>query len=122
PDAATREAVRETLGRSADGGRQVLNVGYVPALQVPELFEDIGPRARIPHIWEMTSLTDRGELQYTTLDEIADTTAGLTRAGVLRLLLPPRGLIAAPSNDVSQALHAGVGDSPPPIDAPETDE
>ncbi len=104
------------------GDRQLLNVGIVPALQVPALFEEIGPRAKIPHVWEMTYLNQRGELDYLTLEETGDTTGGLTHAGIVRLLLPARGFIGAPPNDVSQALHAGVGDSPPRIDAPETDE
>lgn len=117
-----REAVRATLGSNLDGGRQVINLGIVPALEVPGLFEDIGPRARIPHVWEATFLNQRNELDFITLETIDDTTAGLTRSGIVRLLLPAAGFIGAPTNDVSRSLHAGVGDSPPRIDAPETDE
>lgn len=115
-------SVKETLGSNPNGGQQLLNVGVVPALEVPALFEEIGPRARIPHVWEMTFLNEQGELDYLTLEEVADTTAGLTRAGVVRLLLPATNFIGAPSNDVRQALMAGVGDSPPRIDAPKTAE
>ena len=75
------DQVRTTLGGNPEGGQQILNVGVVPALDVPALFEEIGPRAQVPHTWEITFLDDEGELDYITLEEDGDSTAGLTNAG-----------------------------------------
>src|SRR5262249_50815616 len=46
----------------------------------------------------------------------ADGTAGLTRAGVIRLELPGKENLGAPTNDVLKQVQAGVGDRPPRID------
>jgi predicted phage baseplate assembly protein len=110
------EAVKETLGANEFGGQQLLSVGVVPSIEVPALFEDIGPRAHIPHVWEISSVNEKGETEYHTLDLIADSTAGLTRRGVQRLALPSAEFIGAPSNDVREAIEAGVGDRPPRLD------
>ncbi len=113
------EAVRGTLGAGPDGRRRVLNVGLAPALEVPALFEDIGVRARMPHVWEIATGRDRGdELDYLTLETLADDTLGLARAGVQRLLLPGADDIGAPPNDVRRAVDAGVAQRPPRIDDP----
>ncbi|GIV76632.1 MAG: hypothetical protein KatS3mg050_1026 [Litorilinea sp.] len=115
------EAVRESLGRSDSGGHQLISVGVVPALEVPALFADIGPRARIPHLWEVTGLDPvNGRTQYHPLDVIADSTAGLTRPGVQRLALPAARFLAAPGNDVRSEPQAGVGDQPPRLDDPKS--
>ena len=54
------------------------------------------------------------------MDVLADSTQGLRRQGVERLLLPRTELIGAPSNDVRLNLSAGVGDvQPPRIDDPD---
>jgi predicted phage baseplate assembly protein len=70
-------------------------------------------------MWEITT-KGRGtnETSYLTLDPVpdSDTTAGLTRPGVLRLPLPDESLIWAPSNDVGENPRAGVGDAPPRLD------
>jgi predicted phage baseplate assembly protein len=108
--------IKDALGANPNGAQQLINIGVMPSIEVPALFEDIGPRARIPHIWEITSLDKDGKLDYLTLDVIADSTAGLTRAGVMRLALPAAKFIGAPSNDVRSTLNAGVGDRPPRID------
>jgi predicted phage baseplate assembly protein len=110
------EQIRTTLGRNASGGQQLLSIGVTPSIAVPALFEDIGPRARIPHVWEMGTVDERGEASYLTLDVVADTTAGLTRQGVVRLALPAAARIRVPSNDVRSNLKAGVGDAPPRLD------
>lgn len=116
------EAARAQLGGGDTGAPALLSVGVVPSLGIPKLFEDVGPRARVPVLWEMTT---RGrtaqETSYLTLDPLpdSDTTAGLTRAGVLRLPLPDESLIWAPSNDVGENPRAGVGDAPPRLDDPE---
>ena len=97
PKAELVAAAKATLAADADGRRQVLNVGVAPALTVPALFEDIGPRARIPHLWEISSGRDDGsEGDYLSLNVIADRSAGLTQNGVQRLLHPPARLPAWP--------------------------
>jgi predicted phage baseplate assembly protein len=110
------EQIRATLGRNASGGQQLLSIGVMPSIAVPALFEDIGPRARIPHVWEIGTVDERGEPEYLTLDIVADTTAGLTRHGVVRVALPAASRIRVPSNDVRTNLKAGVGDAPPRLD------
>ncbi len=110
------DQIRETLGRNASGGQQLLSIGVMPSIAVPALFEDIGPRARIPHVWEICTVDERGEPDYLTLDVVADTTVGLTRHGVVRVALPAASRIRVPSNDVRMNLKAGVGDAPPRLD------
>jgi predicted phage baseplate assembly protein len=116
------EAARAQLGGGDTGAPALLSVGVVPAVRIPELFEDVGPRARVPVLWEMTTPGRRPqETSYLTLDPLpaSDTTAGLTRPGVLRLPLPDESLVWAPSNDVGVNPRAGVGDAPPRLDDPE---
>lgn len=116
---AFNEAARDAMGGGDTGAPSLLSVGVVPALTLPELFEEIGPRARVPVMWEITT-RGRGpnETDYLTLEPVAgsDTTVGLTRPGVLRLPLPDESLIWAPSNDVGENPRAGVGDTPPRLD------
>lgn len=113
-------AVRETLGKNATGGRQWLNVGVVPLIATPPLFAEIGARAHIPHLWEISAFnSNRQRTEYHALDLIADTTAGLTQQGVQRLALPAAKFMSAASNDVRTMRRAGVGDEPPRLDDPE---
>ena len=131
PTPETRDAVRATLGGTTPSGSPyVLSVGVAPQLAVPALFEEIGPQARIPHVWEMSGVDATGEPRWFKLDVMADddTTQGLTRRGVIRLVMPTIGAddlvpgavrrIMAPSNDVRDAIDAGVADRPPRIDDP----
>jgi predicted phage baseplate assembly protein len=131
PTPETRDAVRATLGGTTPAGSPyVLSVGVAPQLAVPALFEEIGPRAHIPHIWEMCGVDAQGEPRWFRMDVMADddTTDGLTRRGVVRLVMPTVGAddlvpgavrrIMAPSNDVRDAIDAGVADRPPRIDDP----
>jgi hypothetical protein len=112
------EAVRQALGGT--GGRQrILNVGVMPRIEVPAMAEEIGVRARVPHVWEITGPEAAGAFEYFSLDVVEDTTDGLTQRGVLRLVLPPAGAIGAPSNDVRRVIDAGVGDRPPRLDDPD---
>lgn len=110
--ARVREALAGTL----------LNVGLAPARAVPALAETIGPRPAIPFRWEMSYLADeaRNIVDYVTLEVApgADTTAGLTQRGAMRLVLPAAEFIGAPANDVRKALTAGVADRPPRLDDP----
>lgn len=80
PEPEQIAAVRDTLGRSETGGQRRWSVGVMPAIAVPELFEDIGPRARIPHVWEITGVDAEGRTVYHELDQLEaeDSTTGLT--------------------------------------------
>jgi hypothetical protein len=122
PAAAQAEAVtsiREDLEGKTSGAPRVLSVGIAPAIAVPELFEDIGPRARVPHAWEIIVQSAAGsEPTYQRLAVARDTTMGFTRAGVVHLVMPGGG-IDVPTDDVRKDLHAGVGDRPPRLDDPE---
>jgi predicted phage baseplate assembly protein len=113
PTPALCDAVRAELGGGASNRRRVLNVGVAPAIPMPVAFDDIGIRARIPHVWEVSTGVPEG---YLPLEVLADGTAGLTRAGVARLLLPGQDDLGRPENDVLRDHMAGVGDRPPRID------
>ena len=129
------------LGATGTGSRQLLNVGLAPALPpsaagsatnpfdiVPDLpagrWASTSVRAQIPHLWEITVNTSGQPVthqnpwkpEYLALDEAVDTTQGLTRSGIVRLLLPRSALLHAPANDVREDLNAGVGDRPPRLD------
>lgn len=127
PKKELKQEVRAALGGTATGARQLLSVGVVPAIRVPPLLQGIGPRAKLPHVWEVTALTPAGELRYLELDVVSDTSDRLTKPGVLRLALPAQDhdgklQMAAPSNDVRTDLNAGVGDRPPRLDDPAKQE
>jgi predicted phage baseplate assembly protein len=116
---ATNASALAALGGGDSGAAALLSVGVVPALSTPALFEEIGPRARVPVVWEITTPgKTAAETDYLTLEPLAgsDTTAGLARPGTMRLPLPDESLIWAPSNDVGENPHAGVGDAPPRLD------
>src|SRR5262249_43061309 len=99
---------------------QLLSVGLVPAIEVPALFEDIGPRGSVPHTWEITTGSIDATAPALLSLDFEDSTGGLRRTGVARLKLPRKGLIGAPLNDVRQNLMAGVGPvQPPHIDDPD---
>jgi hypothetical protein len=118
PKPGVIDAIRAGLG----DGKQVLNVGLVPVIQVDETYTDTGHLTPIPLKWEMSYLSDPNTqaVGYTPLNVIpeGDGTNGLTRQGVVRLLLPSAAYIGAPSNDVRISLQAGVGDRPPRLDDP----
>lgn len=116
--AARNTAVREALGQ------RLVNVGIVPALPSTDPLEPVTARARVPHVWEITVNTTGQAVdevnpwrpEYVALDEVHDTTVGLTRPGIVRLALPQARLIHAPANDVRLDASAGVGDRPPRLD------
>ncbi len=98
-------------------GQQILNVGFVPSIAVPGLFSDLGAPAAVQSSWLMSQPFVTGQsVAYTNLKVFADTTQGLTKAGVVRLLVPPSGNIGAPPNNVRSDAQAGVGLKPPRID------
>lgn len=123
PGADLVGTVRDSLGRSADGQTKLLNVGFDPAISTPNLPGTVGPRPPIPTTWELSLPQEDSDAtpRYVTLtvQDGTDTTQGLTQRGILRLELPDRQFIGAPSNDVRLNLNAGVGDRPPRIDDPE---
>jgi predicted phage baseplate assembly protein len=124
PQSATNASVVEILGQSQSGGRQLLNIGWVPALPDLDPLAPVTAQAKVPHLWEITANTSGMPVSeanpwkpdYIVLDEVVDSTAGLTRRGVVRLALPRAELIHAPVNDVRVDENAGVGDRPPRLD------
>jgi len=118
------KSVRSILGKTDNDGRQLLNIGFVPALAINDPLAPAAARARVPHVWEIAANTTGKTFDETThwapeyiaLDEVSDTTFGLTRPGVLRLALPRAAIIHAPENDVRIDEAAGVGDHPPRLD------
>ncbi|TAH45621.1 MAG: putative baseplate assembly protein [Betaproteobacteria bacterium] len=118
---AANAAARAALGGGDSGAAALLSVGIVPAIAAPALFEEIGARARVAVMWEVVTSAANGlDADYLTVEPLPgdayDTTAGLTRPGVLRLPMPDESLIFAPVNDVGENPRAGVGDNPPRID------
>lgn len=122
PSAKTRAAARAALDKGADGAPRAMNVGVALAYDVPGLTDDIGSRARIPVIWEMTTgqlpANTAGAPTMLVLEELENTTQGYYRHGIVRLGLPAISQIGAPGNDPRENLGAGVGDTPPRLDAP----
>ena len=117
--AATNAEVALALGGGDSGAPALVSLGLVPVIAAPESFDDLDPPAPIPVLWEaVTRGRTAFECDYLTLDPLAgsDTTAGLTRAGTLRLGLPDESFLWVPSNDVIENPAAGVGDAPPRID------
>ena len=115
------DAVRKTLGGKnsvdSDFQQRILNIGIMPSIEVSTLFEEVGERGKINIVWEISTGKEINlEPEYMTLDVIADSSVGLSKRGVQRLLLPGEEAIGAPSNDVRTSLNAGVGDRPPRID------
>lgn len=118
-DAKNLDKITAALG-SGSGQQMILNVGIVPALSLPDPFADIGPRAAVQAVWQMTDATSASQTPiYNTLKVYGDTTQGLTRPGVVRLVLPSADHIGAPTNDVHTDPQAGVGLKPPRIDDPD---
>lgn len=116
--APVRDAVKTTLGQSASGGPQCLNLAFAPKLALPAFAEDIGERAPIPFTWELTTPdpTNPRGVAYLPLTVVSDTTQGLTTNGIIRLSLPAAASFFAPSNNVRDDTDAGTGDKPPRLD------
>lgn len=112
------------LGGRADGRRRLLSVGLVPGLPGVDPLEPATARPPVPHRWELAVNTSGRPVtedapwrpEYLALDAARDGTAGLTRAGVVRLALPPARHLHAPTSDVRADPDAGVGDRPPRLD------
>ncbi|MCB9741729.1 MAG: putative baseplate assembly protein [Alphaproteobacteria bacterium] len=114
------EDARTTLGRNDLGLRQVLSVGVVPVLEGDDQLDEslvggLDTRRPVPVTWEVVSPAGGGT-RYYELEVQRDGTRGLTRAGVVELLLPDAVHMGNPSNDVNVDLDAGVGPRPPRLD------
>ncbi|MCB9742410.1 MAG: putative baseplate assembly protein [Alphaproteobacteria bacterium] len=114
------EEARTALGRSEQGLRQVLSVGVVPVLEgddalAESLVGGLDTRRPVPVTWEVVAPAGGGT-RYYELEVQSDGSNGLTRAGVVELLLPDAAQMGRPSNDVTQDLDAGVGPRPPRLD------
>lgn len=101
----------------AKGGRQILNIGFVPSLAVPGLFAATGAPPAVLHSWQLSQAATASQ-PYLSLTEYADSTAGLTQPGVVRLIVPAGAQFGAPTNDVRSDPQAGVGLKPPRVDDP----
>lgn len=122
PDAKVKSLVHKSFERDSEVVPRALNVGVALAYEVPAMSEDLGNRARVPVVWEITTPwpvgNKDGKPSLIALEELQDTTQDLSRHGVLRLTLPDAASIGAPTNDVRANPNAGVGgDVPPRIDA-----
>jgi predicted phage baseplate assembly protein len=114
------ETLRKALGSPLDGAQQILNIGVVPAVELPAQFGDAGPRPRVSYLCDISNSASAGGTEYHQLDVLSDSTDGLTQRGVIRVVLPAAQFIGAPANDVRRLLDAGVADRPPRLDVPET--
>jgi predicted phage baseplate assembly protein len=119
PGDAEVEKARKALGGGTSGERAALSIGVAPAIDIPAALAPVGPRAPIPHTWEICG-PDASGTAFLPLEVLADRSSGLTASGTLRLLLPGGDDFGAPKNDVLQKLDAGVGSAPPRIDDEKT--
>lgn len=112
------DAIKTTLGQSASGGPQYLNIALAPKLSLPEFAEDIGAPVPIPYVCELTTPdpANPNASTYLPLTVVSDTTNGLTTDGVIRLTLPSKDSFYAPTNSVRADTDAGTGDKPPRLD------
>ena len=117
PEPGVKAAVARTLGGGAQKRRVAMSVGLAPTVDALAPLEAVSTRAPIPHVWEIAPAEGDGT-NYHALEILSDGTSGLTKHGVVRLLLPGDGDFGAPPNDVLGTVEAGVGDRPPRIDDP----
>lgn len=109
------QSLREDFGKGANGQTRFLSLGVAPTLEVPPLLAEIGERGKIPHVFELLGTPDSsGKPVYYPLSAVLDSTRGLTRRGVLHLLLPGHA-IGVPSSDVKENPSAGLS-GPPRLD------
>ncbi|MEY2890619.1 MAG: hypothetical protein RJA98_527 [Pseudomonadota bacterium] len=113
---AVNQRSRELLARHAADAPRLINVGVVPARTVAD-DQRVPPASRISSQWEIS--VDGGDrTDYQTLDAVADSTEGLKRAGVLRLVPPGANLIGVGPSARGLDARSGVDDEPPRLDDP----
>jgi hypothetical protein len=106
-------ASRHALG-SEPGARKLLNLGVVPALEVPEPFADMGPAARVQLSCSISTGKKVARVpEYLPLEALSNGPA-LLRRGVVRLELPTAEQIGALNDGDQDLLEQGVGDDRPP--------
>ncbi len=111
-------ALTDTLGKSASGGPQYLNLAVAPKLATPAFSENAAPLPPIAFLCEV-STADRADpkgVAYQPLTVVADSTNGLRTDGIIRLSLPAQSVYFAPPNSVRDDVDAGIGDKPPRLD------
>ena len=119
-DAPQLDDLCATLGLSASGGPQYLNLGFSPAIAAPKFDDNAGSPVPVRYVVELTAPdpTDAMGVLYRPLTVASDTSNGLTTDGVIRVVLPGKDSFFAPTNDVRTNTDAGTGDSPPRLDDP----
>jgi hypothetical protein len=118
----TRYTYDTATGRPSLDNR-ILNVGFVPEQEVASMDEvdaclgSLSPPA--PSVlWQASTSGVRGQRktpEYLKLDVIADSTRGLTQAGIVRLQLPEDFATLGVPPNIEPEL-AGAGELPPVID------
>ncbi len=120
PPGVAPEAVRAALV-GVDGTALVVNLGVTPdqgSTAAWDLQATSPPRRFV--LETVVAGAGAGSApRLTPLEVLSDGTMGLIRAGVVRAVLPPGPLLAAPLDDAGLNLEAGVGaDAPPRLDDP----
>jgi|CXWL01.1.fsa_nt_gi hypothetical protein len=132
-DATDLNALRASLLAPHDGPYR-LNLGFVPdlaarpAAETPPCPGEGAPAGVQPVEWQISTgrLDTGGRPIYRPLAVEGDSTAGLSREGIVRLVLPRLILPPTPESDPFSAFPladpeaAGTGELPPPLDE-ETD-
>ncbi len=111
-------AAHSAATAALDAQPALLNLGVVPKLKREDaLAPALEPLEGLD--WAVTAppltVSDTGIL-FRDLPVDQDATAGFTREGTLRLVLPKSSEVMSPSNDIEDEVDAGVGDRPPRID------
>ena len=112
------EAARTHLMTGFDGRPYTINIGVIPEATPIDGLDELPDRVRVPHVWEATTgRTLNDQVEFSALEVVQDTTNGLMRDGVVRLILPGHRL-GAPPNDLDTQFNAGVGSAAPRLDEP----
>ncbi|SMF27679.1 putative baseplate assembly protein [Alteromonadaceae bacterium Bs31] len=127
PTPADVEAVKASLAGADSGQAQQLMLGFDPGYQIAEALDDIELGGEVDFSIAISTgeLDEQGQPVYLPLDISDDpqnpnSTAGLTRRGMMKLTLPAStSSIGVVGGDVRSDANAGVGARPPRLDDPE---
>src|SRR5262249_26924728 len=76
------DAAKDALGHNQFGAQQLINIGIMPSIAVPALFEQVSAPPSVPHVWEISTGREvGGQAEYLTLDRSFDSTGSLARRG-----------------------------------------